>query len=328
VDEAQRAGLYTFRCCRERTIFLPMGLPARIDVLEFDSLHDRPQAWRGAVEALAAELGVTAAEVRQEISGTVLVARLGSDRVLKLYPPFLHDHFAFERAMLERLHGRLRVPTPKLLAHGERDGWPYTVMSQLTGEPLTAAWPRMGEAARCALLRELGTLAAEVHALPAQGIESLAPRWDDFIARQRERCIERQRRTGLPPHLLAQVPAFIIGGPLPEGEPVLLTGEYTPMNLFVDAGERLCAMFDFGDGLIGPREYDWLGPMCFLAAGQPAQLAAFFGGYGVTLTEPVRLVLLRMLLLHRYSHLPAQIALPGWQKASDFEQLAALIWPL
>jgi hypothetical protein len=35
-----------------------------------------------------------------------------------------------------------------------------------------------------------------------------------------------------------------------------------------------------------------------------------------------------MLLLHRYSNLPAQIAHPGWQQAATFEDLAASIWPL
>jgi hygromycin-B 7''-O-kinase len=55
-------------------------------------------------------------------------------------------------------------------------------------------------------------------------------------------------------------------GPVPEGPDVILTGEYTPFNLLHQGG-GLSALFDFGDGLVGPREYDWLGPMCFLAAG-------------------------------------------------------------
>jgi hygromycin-B 7''-O-kinase len=160
-------------------------------------------------------------------------------------------------------------------------------------------------------------------------IATLAPRWPEFIARQRQRCLERQRRTGLPAHLLEQVPAFI-DGPLPEGPPVLLTGEYTPMNLFT-AQARLAAMFDFGDGLVGPREYDWLGPLCFLAAGSAARCAAFIAGYGgegAQLDEAMRLKLLRLLLLHRYSNLPAQIACKDWQQARTFEELAARIWPL
>jgi hypothetical protein len=36
---------------------------------------------------------------------------------------------------------------------------------------------------------------------------------------------------------------------------------------------------------------------------------------------------MRLLLMHRYSNLQAQIALPGWQAAPDFATLAATIWP-
>ncbi|MBI5719743.1 MAG: phosphotransferase [Burkholderiales bacterium] len=303
-----------------------MTLPARIDARTFDALHDDPAAWRAVIEALALEQGTPAPGVQQELAGTVLVARLGSERVLKLYPPFLRDHFEFERAMLARLHGRLRVPTPALLSSGEREGWPWLVMTQMAGEPLTATWPAMSEAERCALLRELGALATEVHALPVGEVAALAPRWEDFVARQRERCVQRQQRTGLPAHLLAQVPAFI-AGPLPEGPAVLLTGEYTPMNLFTRQ-HRLAAMFDFGDGLVGPREYDWLGPQCFLVAGVAARSAAFMRGVGAEVNEERRLRLMRLLLLHRYSHLKAQLALEGWQDVRSFEELAARLWPL
>ena len=303
-----------------------MKLPAQIDVEAFDALHDDPAAWHAVMAALAQEQGAAASEMRQETEGTVLVARLGTQRVLKLYPPFLRDHFEFERAMLERLHGRLRLPTPRLLGSGEREGWPFIVMTQLAGEPLTGSWPTMPEAQRLELLRTLGALAAEVHALPVGDLAALAPAWPDFITRQRAGCARRQLRTGLPAQLLLALPDFL-EGPLPEGPPVLLTGEYTPMNLFTVDG-RLAAMFDFGDGLVGPREYDWLGPLCFLCAGQAARCAAFIDGSGVRLDAALRERLLRLVLLHRYSNLQAQIACEGWQDCASFEELAALIWPL
>jgi hygromycin-B 7''-O-kinase len=126
--------------------------------------------------------------------------------------------------------------------------------------------------------------------------------------------------------LLEQVPDFI-AGELPLGPAVPLTGEYTPMNLFVRDG-RLAAMYDFGDGLVGPREYDWLGPLCFLAAGQPARVAAFCAGYGVQIDAPMRLRLMRLMLLHRYSALRAQIKCEGWQEAESFEALAQRLWSL
>ncbi|MCY7315155.1 MAG: aminoglycoside 3'-phosphotransferase/choline kinase family protein [Rubrivivax sp.] len=209
-------------------------------------------------------------------SGTVFVALLSRTQVLKLYPPFLRDHFAFERAALSAIGHRLPVPTPQLLRTGECEGWPWLVMTQLAGEPLTGAWPGLHEDDKCRLLQTLGALGAQVHRLPADTPKDRAPRWDHFIAGQRALCHGRQQRTGLPAHLLAQLPAFL-DGPLPEGPDIILTGEYTPMNLLVQ-GAHLSGMFDFGDGLLGPAPYDWLGPLAFFSRRPGSALPGFLRG--------------------------------------------------
>jgi hygromycin-B 7''-O-kinase len=297
-------------------------LPASIDVAAFDALHDDASRWRDVVSSIAAEY--SPAPVTPASEGTVLVGLVGRELVVKLYPPFLRDHFDFEVAALQRLAGRLSVATPRLVAHAERDGWPYHVITQLRGEALTEAWPGLGETAKCDVLAAIGHVAAQVHALPVNGMAALAPDWEAFIAGQRERCFRRQQRTGLPEHLLAQVEAFV-AGPLPEGPRVILTGEYTPMNLLYEAG--LSGMFDFGDGLVGPAAYDWLGPLCFMAAGVRERCDAFFEGYGVRRDAVDRVGLMRLLLLHRYSNLRVQIALDGWKTAGSFEALAEMVWP-
>jgi hygromycin-B 7''-O-kinase len=299
-------------------------LPADPGVADFDVLQEDPARWIGVVAALGARYSGAPAVPAGD--GTVLVALLGRALVLKLYPPFLRDHFAFERAMLVHLQGRLSLPSPHLVDSAEHAGWPYLVMTQLPGTPLDRVWPTLQQRGRCAVLRTIGRLAAEVHALPLGPMPALAPRWTEFLQGQRERCHGRQQRTGLPAHLLAQLESFL-QGPVPEGPDVILTGEYTPFNLLHQGG-RLSAMFDFGDGLVGPREYDWLGPLCFLAAGDASRVDAFFDGYhGRPFDRGRREALLRLLLLHRYSNLKAQITVPGWQAAPDFTSLATLIWP-
>ena len=175
----------------------------------------------------------------------------------------------------------------------------------------------------------VASIAAAFSDAPARpvgdGTADRLPRWDTFLASQRQRCRRRQQRTGLPARLLERLETFLEGD-VPAGSAVILTGEYTPMNLLHGPG-GIVGMFDFGDGLVGPREYDWLGPLCFLAAGHAARCDAFFAGYGVAFDRRWRLPLLRLLLLHRYSALRLQIAHPGWEQAPDFEALAALIWP-
>ncbi len=302
----------------------PPELPAHPGVAEFDALQEEPERWIGVVAALGARYTVAPAVPAGD--GTVLVALLGRELVVKLYPPFLRDHFEFERAMLGHLQGRLSLPTPRLVDSAKHAGWPYLVMTQLPGTPLDDVWPTLAQHEQCEVLRTIGHLAAEVHALPLGPMPPLAPRWADFLQGQRKGCHGRQQRTGLPAHLLAQLDVFL-QGPVPEGQDVILTGEYTPFNL-LHQGSGLSAMFDFGDGLVGPRAYDWLGPLCFLAAGDAPRIDAFFDGYhGHPFDRRQREPLLRLLLLHRYSHLKAQIQVPGWQAAPDFATLAALIWP-
>ena len=306
-------------------------LPADLDAAAFDAWQEQPAAWQPALQPLVDALGGGLDQPAG--TGTVLVL-LGTQRVLKVYPPFLHDHAAWERAVLPLLTDRLSVPTPRLMDAGTHDGWPWLLMTRLPGVPMTGAWPALPEAGKCALLRQIGALASQVHALPVPAaLRPLAPPWADFVARQRAGCFARQQRTGLPAHLLAQLEAFL-DGPLPDdaagNRDVVLTGEYTPMNLLVDAGDgaRLSGMFDFGDGLLGHRAYDWLGPLCFLAAGQPARRLAFVQGLGLGADwdAPQRRQLLRLMLLHRYSCLRAQISLPDWQQAPTFEDLAERLW--
>ena len=181
--------------------------------------------------------------------------------------------------MLGHLQGRLRPAATGTLDSAEHAGWPYLVMTQLAGTPLDRICSDfLQQHERCAAPRTIGRLAAEVHVLPLGPLLALAPRWADFLQAQRKRCHGRQLRTGLPTHLLAQLDDFL-QGPVPAGPDARpLTGEYTPFNL-LHQGSGLSAMFDFGDGLVGPREYDWLGPLCFLAAGDAARIDAFFDGY-------------------------------------------------
>lgn len=301
-----------------------MPLPRDIDPRAFDEWHDDLSRWPPEIAEIARAHG--GEEIEPIGVGTVFVARMPPRRILKVYPPFLADHHAYETAVLPLLHGALAVPTPRLLALGERDGWPYLVMSELRGTMLADVWPTLEEAQRLALLREIGRLCTQVHARPLGPLAPLAAQWPAFIATQRDRCEARQRRTGLPEHLIAALPGFL-DGPIPEGPPALLTGEYTPWNLMVQGGQ-LCGMFDFGDGLVGPRAYDWLGPLCFYAAGHARRVAALFEGLGVRLTPELRLQLLRLMLLHRYCNLPVQIAHEGWQRCDSFEELAVTIWPL
>lgn len=111
-------------------------LPTGPDAVEFDALQENPARWIGVVAEFVARYASALAVPAGE--GTVLVALLGRDLVLKLYPSFLRDHFEFERAMLGHLQGRISLRTPALVDSAEQDGWPYLVMTQRQGAGLAS----------------------------------------------------------------------------------------------------------------------------------------------------------------------------------------------
>ena len=81
-------------------------------------------------------------------------------------------------------------------------------------------------------------------------------------------------------------------------------------------------------GSVAALEAHALGPRSFLAAGDTKRADALVDGYhGRPFDHSQRQALLLVILLHRYSNLEAQIAMPGWQAAPDFATQAALVWP-
>ena len=126
-------------------------LPVDPCVVDFDSLQEDPARWIGVIAALGDRYPRAPAVPAGECA--VLVALLGRELVIKLYPPFLRNHFEFERAMLGHLQGRLSLPTPRPVDSAEYAGWPYLVMTQLPGTPLDRVWPTLQQHERCAVGR-------------------------------------------------------------------------------------------------------------------------------------------------------------------------------
>jgi hygromycin-B 7''-O-kinase len=313
---------------------VPATLPSALTWAEYQALRAEPARWEPTVEAIAAAHGLGQQAVRAIEDGSNLVAWLGDDRVIKLFPPFLRYQYESERAALRHLRGRVKTPIPELIVDGEVSGWPYLILSKLDGVSLASVWGGCNAAERAEILRALGALIAEVQAIDPGALAALPPAWPEFIEAQMEGCRRRHERVGLPSHLLGQLERYLgaTSEVLPaQFPPAILTGEYTPKNLLMSrrAGAwQIAGLIDFGDAMVGFAEYDLLGPSTFLAAGDATCVRALLAGYGWD--EPpagLRDRLMRMLLLHRHSNLDLQVAIAGWQSARTFEDLARLLWP-
>lgn len=296
-----------------------------MNAAEFEELRVRPEGWLPLVAELAAELGV-AGELVAFPDGSNLVAAVGDSWVLKVFPPFHRHQWESERRALAWLEGRAPVAVPTLVRDGAWREWTFVLLTRLAGTLLEERWPHLGRGARVRIMADIGAAMASVHAIAVGVLADLPPAWDGFLREQVAGCAARHARLDAPEWLLAELPLALQRVPRFHGR-VLLTGEYTPFNVLVDEGSRLCGMVDLGDAMVGPPSYDLLGPSVFCAEGDPELVHSLFSSYGLALDASARERLVLLLLLHRYSDLAGQVRVRGWRDAGSIAALAQLIWP-
>ncbi len=268
--------------------------------------------------------------------GSNIVFSCDNKLVIKLFPPFHKDQFASERLILKALEGKLSVKTPVLKFEGELAGWPYIIMTQLEGTLLETLWHNLDQNNKLVIMQELGSLIREVHSLPTQGLEAIDCHWKQFIENQIMGCIENHKVKNLSKSLLQQVPSYIDvmkESLLSIEEPVILTGEYTPMNFLVtniDGIWHIAGLIDFGDAMLGHYKYDLLGPGAFLIQGDTELLKTFLRAYGFLpseLNEELSQQLTALMLLHKYSNLDVQVRIADWKnKVTSLKELERLVW--
>ena len=314
------------------------SLPAVQDIAAFLAWRaDTSQCLAAALD-IARSHGLPHADPHLFSTGTNLVVALDDGLILKLFPPLLRSQFVSERLSLSLLHGRLGVPIPEIVSEGERDQWPYLVITRLSGILGTQAWPALPEDQKERVLAQIGATIAEVQRVPVGELSRIEPRWDQFTSQQIRGCRARHQRLGLPrkyldglDDILRDAAALI---PL-DAPPVILTGEYIPENFLLSresAGWRLSGLIDFGDVMTGWGEYDLLGPSAFMTAGLPRRVRSLFEGFGYSqadINPTLKRRLMALLLLHRFSDPVRHICIEDWQeKADDLFELQELLWPL
>jgi hygromycin-B 7''-O-kinase len=314
------------------------SLPRFEDFETFRIWRADQSRWLPVVSDIAHSHGLKTAALHVFTTGTNLVIGLGDELILKIFPPMLRGQYISERSSLAQLRGRLSIPIPEILFDGERDGWPYLVITRLPGIVGSEVWPALPEDQKERVLFQIGATIAEVQRAPLGELFGIEPGWRDFMARQIEGCRARHTRLGLPQKfldglddLLRDAEALI---PL-DGPPAILIGEYIPENFLLGrsgSGWQLSGLFDFGDVMTGFGEYDLLGPSAFMTAGMTRRVRSLFDGFGYAaadITPDVKRRLMALMLLHRASDPVRHICIEGWQaKAADLFELQDLLWPV
>jgi hygromycin-B 7''-O-kinase len=132
------------------------SFPTSMEKRHFRAWRSNPKLWLPIAIDIAKGLSLSRERVEAFSNGTNLVVGLGDALVLKIYPPFLRHQYFSERTTLPLLKGRVSVATPEVIAEGERDGWPYLVISRLHGELGTDVWPNLPENQKEGVLGQIG----------------------------------------------------------------------------------------------------------------------------------------------------------------------------
>jgi len=312
-------------------------LPSLENYESFRTWRADPSRWLPVALDIAHGHGLKTAAPHVFTTGTNLVIGLGDELILKIFPPVLRAQYISERASLALLRGRLSIPIPEILFEGERDGWPYLVITRLHGIVGGEVWPALPEDQKERVLAQIGATIAEVQRAPLGELSRIEPGWRDFMAKQIEGCRARHTRLGLPRKFLdgfddiLRDAATLIPFDKP---PVILIGEYIPENFLLSRqGDQwgLSGLFDFGDVMTGFGEYDLLGPSAFMTAGMPRRVRSLFEGFGYSaadVTPDVKRRLMALMLLHRVSDPIRHFCIEDWQaKAADLLELQDLLWP-
>lgn len=307
-------------------------LPTNLSTDEFDCLNLDDPIFLKAANAIVVRHQLPDATLSRFL-GTNLVFSYGN-RVIKIYPPVHQDQFQSDFLVMKHLHQKLSVKTPEIEFDGEVSGWPYLVMSKLDGTLLEGLWETLPLDNKLIIIRELGALIREVHALPTNGLEAIDSHWEQFLKKQIAQCVHRHRTTELSENLINEIPAYLESIQLPKiTKSVLLTGEYTPMNFLVTqtAGVwHISGLIDFGDAMLGLPQYDLLGPVAFIIQGDKMLLREFLKAYGYSeaeLTRELSQQMMALMLLHRHSRLNLQIRIEDWKsKISNLKELENLVF--
>ena len=309
-------------------------LPSIRTKAEYLALLRADDVWQPALRVIAERHQLT--NLRRSAVGSHIVY-LGEAEVVKLFAPPWPDDFVAERRMLEHVAGRLPIATPRILAEGQLEGWPYLVLTRLDGQRLDELWPALPAVDQRRLLAQIGELAAALHELPLLDTGGdPAAEWADFIAARERALADKHAADGLPAPWIAEIERAVASLPALDrwaGDLACLHTDMQGGNLLArSVGDRLelGGLFDFGDAMLGAREHELIAPAAFMAVGVSGGLRALFGGYGHAGPERDGELAARLtghLLLQRYCSLPYLLNRLD-PRPDDLASLLARLWDL
>jgi hygromycin-B 7''-O-kinase len=315
---------------------MSLKLPVSIDSADFNR-HFNSGVWQQAAVFICERHHLAYAALRRSPLGENVIFFVDERFVIKIYAP-LRGQYEREVAALEFAQtASISIETPELIHTGELEGWPYVVMTHLSGLPMREVWPEIRERERIEIVSHLGRAMRELHTHAAPLSQAALNRdWRGFVEKQARESVERQRACGASLEWLESLPAFLSARLelLPtEYTNVMLHGDVHPGNVLLkERGGRwhITGLFDFGDSFCGFHEYEFVAPGVLMVQGRRELQREMLLAYGyreadLDLNLRARLMLLTVLYecsdLRKYA-----LRLAPEAVNLTLEELEAAIW--
>ncbi len=283
------------------------------------------------------------APIRTGLPGTFPVFIVAGRWVVKFFGLLFDGQTAYH---VEREATNLAATVPELpvlpiLGEGTLlpdGGWPYLIFPFVPGVSVGAVMAELPWREKLTLAAQIGRWLRQLHSIPLTNTVYLRPSWNayaSFLARQRKTVMPRLAAWGsLPPHLLSQVPDYLL--PLADlvdhrRLPALLHADMTAdhvLGTLQDGSWKTRALIDFGDAMAGDPAYELIPLHLDLFRRDRLLLRAYLDAYG--LDAAAQQVLPRramsLALLHRFDVLNGCFTTAELAATATLAELAERLW--
>ncbi|MEJ5308431.1 MAG: aminoglycoside phosphotransferase family protein [Anaerolineae bacterium] len=321
---------------------MPSLLPVITTWAEWGQMFTNVAQWTAAVREICWCHGLPVRRVEAGYPGTNAVFVVDDAYVVKIYAPFCPEDFDLERELYALLGSNPHLPVPQLIAQGvleDQIRWPYIIMDFKPGVPIREARPHIPRRNLERIAAELGEMVRELHRVPVASLTSLPhtqASWQQFVQQRQVEVADLTRWAGvLPASVVAEIPAFL-AAVLDGAEAVplaLLNGDLTEDHILLEqrGGKwHISALIDFGDALVGARDYEWVA-LWFSGLDRDYDgLATFMAAYDphLSLDDTFFARAMAFTFLHEFSLdiLTLTLRTLGQPQVTSIQELQALLW--
>ncbi len=321
---------------------MPSLLPVVTTWAEWARIFTNTAQWTAAVQEICHRHHLPVQHVEAGYPGTNAVFVVDDAYVVKIYAPFCPEDFDLERELYALLGPNPRLPVPRLIAQGvleDQIRWPYIVIDFKPGVPIREVRDGIPQRNLERIATELGEMVQELHRVPVASLTSLPhtqTSWQQFVRQRQAEVAEPAHWAGiLPAAVVAEIPEFLASALAGDKETplALLNGDLTEDHILLEQRDgkwRISALIDFGDALVGARDYEWIALWFSGLDRDYDELAAFMTAYNphLKLDGTFFTRAMAFTFLHEFSIdiLALTLKALGQPQVTSVQELQALLW--